>query len=83
MFLKAVKHSRDNNKLNCVSEIDNPFNDKNWQAGLISVELIFDRFDLIAHMNSFDIITKYKRGIIHCYTECFPEQDETTGLESE
>lgn len=48
MFLKAVKHARDNNKLNCVSEIDNSFNDKDWQAALISVELIIDRFDLIA-----------------------------------
>lgn len=73
VLIKTMKHILDHDKLYCMKDVqDAAVDEKNWRAALTPVILLIEKFGRVAENNSYDIISKYKMGIIKCLEENFP-----------
>lgn len=73
VLVKATRYALDHEKLYCLNDIDESFDEKNWQGALTPVRLVIEKFGRIANRNSYDIITQYRKGLTKYLRENFPK----------
>lgn len=72
VLVKTTRYALDHEKMYCLNDIDESFDEKDWKGVLTPVRLVIEKFGRVANMNSFDIITQYRKGITKCLHENFP-----------
>lgn len=74
VLIRILRFLKENDKLHYLNVIQDPkgVSESNWKVVFESVNLLIDKYDVVAQDNRDDIITKYKNGLIECMEQLFP-----------